>query len=132
MVSQGMIKFVTKLNKKNVVDVEGVAIVLPKPVGQANRYLGFWKFYFWEAEWLHLCWILVRNALIRRHCTLILQVEVHVTKIYCISQAAVQLPINLEDWRFPMTLFLSFRATHIQGTFIFLVTLICYPIVGGY
>jgi hypothetical protein len=46
MVSQGMIKFVTKLNKKNVVDVEGVAIVLPKPVGQANRYLGFWKFYF--------------------------------------------------------------------------------------
>ena len=32
MVSQGVIKFVTKLNKKSVVDVEGVAVVLPKPV----------------------------------------------------------------------------------------------------
>jgi hypothetical protein len=33
----------------------------------------------------------------RIRCTFLLQVEVHVTKIYCISQAAVQLPINLED-----------------------------------
>lgn len=32
VVSKGMIKFVTKLNKESVVDVEGVVIVPPKPV----------------------------------------------------------------------------------------------------
>jgi aspartyl-tRNA synthetase len=32
VVSKGMIKFVTKLNKESIVDVEGVVIVPPKPV----------------------------------------------------------------------------------------------------
>ena len=32
VVSKGMIKFVTKLNKESIVDVEGIVVVPPKPV----------------------------------------------------------------------------------------------------
>jgi lysyl-tRNA synthetase class II len=32
VVSKGMVKFVTKLNKESIVDVEGVVVVPPKPV----------------------------------------------------------------------------------------------------
>lgn len=61
VVSKGMIKFVTKLNKESIVDVEGVVVVPAKPVETSQK------------------------------------VEIHVTKVYCISKAAIQLPINLED-----------------------------------
>lgn len=62
VVSKGMIKYVGKLNKESIVDVEGVVVVPPKPVEGTSQ-----------------------------------PVELHVSKIYCISKAAVQLPINLED-----------------------------------
>ncbi|KAG0564520.1 hypothetical protein M758_8G113600 [Ceratodon purpureus] len=62
VVSKGMIKYVTKLNKESIVDVEGLVVVPPKPVEGTSQ-----------------------------------PVELHVTKVFCVSTAAVQLPINLED-----------------------------------
>lgn len=41
VVSKGMIKFVTKLNKESIVDVEGVVIVPPKPVEGTSQPVCF-------------------------------------------------------------------------------------------
>jgi len=62
VVSKGMVKFVTKINKESIVDVEGLVTVPAKPIEGTSQ-----------------------------------KVELHIRKVYCISKAAVQLPINLED-----------------------------------
>jgi aspartyl/asparaginyl-tRNA synthetase len=57
-----MVKYVNKISKEFIVDVEGIVSVPEKPI---------------ESAW---------------H-----KVEIQARKVFCISKAAAQLPLNLED-----------------------------------
>jgi lysyl-tRNA synthetase class II len=62
IVSKGMVKYVNKISKESIVDVEGIVSVPEKPIEGTSQ-----------------------------------KVEIQARKVYCISKAAAQLPLNLED-----------------------------------
>jgi aspartyl-tRNA synthetase len=101
IVSKGMVKYVNKISKESIVDVEGIVSVPEKPIEGTSQKVWHLTVALSKQSFRdkHKGYGLTQNcySLFYIECHLDLQVEIQARKVYCISKAAAQLPLNLED-----------------------------------
>jgi aspartyl-tRNA synthetase len=101
IVSKGMVKYVNKISKESIVDVEGIVSVPEKPIEGTSQKVWHLTVALNKQSFRnkHKGYGLKQNcySLFYIECDLDLQVEIQARKVYCISKAAAQLPLNLED-----------------------------------
>jgi aspartyl-tRNA synthetase len=86
VVSKQMVKFAAGLSRESIVDIHGVVSVPSIAIKGTTQQV--WFFFFFV-------WFFLFELLMFVNC--FLQVEIQVSKLYCVDKAMPTLPINIED-----------------------------------
>lgn len=107
VVSRQMVRYVAGLSRESIVDIEGLVTVPNVPIKgttQQVRVVSYVVsvilivFIILEAQFC--CCLMGSDSIFFTrfsYCFLLLQVEIQVKKLYCVSKAMPTLPINIED-----------------------------------
>jgi aspartyl-tRNA synthetase len=86
VVSKQMVKFAAGLSRESIVDIHGVVSVPSIAIKGTTQQVWFYLFFVW---------FFLFELLMFVNC--FLQVEIQVSKLYCVDKAMPTLPINIED-----------------------------------